>query len=85
MFKLDRPHRFAVGDLVTHVDAPTDGMTVTDLTLRIADGDDYPTMAYPTYTLREPWPAFDDVVEDVLCTDDLIHAPAFARGDAYSL
>lgn len=69
--RLDRPHRFQVGDVVypeIQSDLPEgdrDLMTIDDLTLRVRDG-----VAYPTYTLSTD----TEVDDDVLCTADLVRA-----------
>lgn len=66
--RLERSHRFQVGDVVypaIQSDLPEDArdtMTVDDLTLNIHAG-----VAYPTYTLSSD----TETVEDVLCNDDL--------------
>jgi hypothetical protein len=68
--KVDRPHRFEIGDQVTHVDSTpgiSEPATVTELTWRIRDG-----IAYPTYTLFDP--SMDGDFTDILDTVDLILA-----------
>lgn len=63
---IDRPHRFAEGDVVRHVDSEpgTAALAVTALTWRERDG-----RLYPTYTLEDP--TTGETAADVLCTDDL--------------
>jgi hypothetical protein len=81
-YKLSRPHRFAEGDKIKHADT-TDArdniLDVVELTVRIV-GDGF---AYPSYTLAD---VYDDRVEDVLCTTDLVlvERGALSRLDAFT-
>jgi hypothetical protein len=67
---LDRPHRFAIGDRVRHVDDEGAYCVVTALTLRNTVGNVF----VPTYTLTVAGddPSAGDVLEDIICTRDLI-------------
>ena len=70
--KIDRPHRYRLGQLVRHVDSPvaTDVSEVTELTYRVRDG-----VAYPTYTLTARGGFSNgESFDDILCTLDLIGA-----------
>lgn len=64
VLRLDRTHRFEIGDSVKHVDSVSDVSEIVELTLRISHG-----VAYPTYTLRDE--RTDELMHDVLCTLDL--------------
>ena len=75
--KIDRPHRYRPGSLVRHVDSEPgkDVSEVTELTYRVRDG-----VAYPTYTLVARGGMFSgEVIEDVLCTLDIVGAYEGAR------
>lgn len=70
---LDRPHRFGIGDVVRHVDAPDDernDCVVWQLTLRIRELPAGVVTAYPTYVLIAV--ADGEVMNDILCTRDLV-------------
>lgn len=68
---LDRPHRFAIGDVVRHVDDELGderrGCRITALTLL----NSVANIFVPTYTL-EPVANGYETMEDVLCTVDLV-------------
>lgn len=67
---LDRPHRFAIGDIVRHTDDEAEdareGLTVTALTLR----NSVANVFVPTYVLVSRVDGSE--LEDVLCTRDLV-------------
>jgi len=73
---LDRPHRFKVGDILVHKDV-ADKTDVRDqayvhlLTVRIHDLGFTHFMCYPTYVLV-PMDNGEDVMNDILCTEDLV-------------
>lgn len=76
----DRPHRFAVGQEVSHVDErDAEGnrypLEVLAQTWRMRDG-----VAYPTYTLAD-MAAAEEVVEDVLDTLDIVDFQELLAGD----
>lgn len=63
--RIDRPHRFAVGDMVAHADDVNSLAEVVEQTWRVRHH-----VAYPTYTLYDP--LFNEEIDDVLCTRDLV-------------
>jgi hypothetical protein len=68
--KLDRVHRFHIGEIIRHVDAvandPANWITVEALTLRVVGG-----IAYPTYTISAKTYGMKETIPDVLDTEDL--------------
>lgn len=70
ILKLDRVHRFRVGEIIMHVDAiendPANWITVEELTLRVDNW-----VAYPTYTISAKTYGQIERVTDVLDTEDL--------------
>lgn len=68
--KLDRVHRFHIGEIIMHVDAiendPANWITVEELTLRVVNG-----IAYPTYTISAKTYGQTERIPDVLDTEDL--------------
>lgn len=75
-FPLDRPHRFAVGDYVRHIESedndPANLILIEQLTVRISTNG----VAYPTYTISARTYGIREYVEDVLDTEDLVKTTA---------